>query len=94
MVYESRVLDGWTRRRAARSRRMRLSFRYFWVATRARILIKIAEGWNAAQVAAALDVAEGTVYRVKRRYADEGLDGCGVRTMSIARWHPQPLPDL
>jgi len=26
-------------------------------------------------VAAVLDVAEGTVYRVKRRYADEGLDG-------------------
>ena len=45
------------------------------VATRARILIKIDEGWNAPQVAAALDVAEGTVYRIKRRYADEGLDG-------------------
>ena len=45
------------------------------VATRARILLKIDEGWNAPQVAAALDVAEGTVYRVKRRYADEGLDG-------------------
>ncbi len=26
-------------------------------------------------MASALDVAEGTVYRVKRRYADEGLDG-------------------
>ena len=45
------------------------------IATRARILLKIDEGWNAAQVASALDVAEGTVYRVKRRYADEGLDG-------------------
>ena len=24
---------------------------------------------------AALDVSEGTVYRIKRRYAEEGLDG-------------------
>ena len=45
------------------------------VVTRARILIKIDEGWNVPQVATALDVAEGTVYRVKRRYAAEGLDG-------------------
>ena len=45
------------------------------IVTRARILLKIDEGWNAAQMAAALDVSEGTVYRVKRRYAEEGLDG-------------------
>ena len=45
------------------------------IATRARILLKIDEGWKAPPIAAALDVAEGTVYRVKRRYADEGLDG-------------------
>ena len=45
------------------------------MATRARILLKIDEGWEAPQVPAALDVSEGTVYRVKRRYADEGLDG-------------------
>ena len=43
--------------------------------TRARILLKIDEGWKAPQVASALDVSEGTVYRVKRRYADEGLEG-------------------
>ena len=45
------------------------------IATRARVLLKIDEGWKAPQVAAALNVAEGTVYRVKRRYADAGLDG-------------------
>ena len=45
------------------------------IVTRARILLKIDEGWKAPQVAAALDLLEGTVYRVKRRYADEGLDG-------------------
>ena len=32
-------------------------------------------GWNAPQVAAALDISKGTVYRAKRRYAEEGLDG-------------------
>ena len=45
------------------------------IATRARILLKVDEGWNAPQVAAALDVSVGTVYRIKRRYNEEGLDG-------------------
>ena len=45
------------------------------IITRARILIKIDEGWTVPQIATALDVAAGTVYRVKRRYADAGLDG-------------------
>ena len=44
------------------------------VATRASILLKIDEGWSAPQVAQALDVAEGTVFRTKRRFADDGLD--------------------
>ncbi len=42
--------------------------------TRARILLKIDEGWSAPQVAAALDISERTVFRAKRRYAEEGLD--------------------
>ncbi len=45
------------------------------IATRARILLKVAEGGKAPQVAEALDVSAGTVYRIKRRYAEEGLDG-------------------
>ena len=45
------------------------------IVTRARILIKIDEGWTVTPIAAALDVSEGTVYAVKRRYAAEGLDG-------------------
>ena len=45
------------------------------IVTRARILIKIDEGWTVPRIAAALDVSEGTVYAVKRRYAAEGLDG-------------------
>ena len=42
---------------------------------RARILLKMDEGWTAPQAAAALDVSERTVRRVKRRYAEEGLEG-------------------
>ena len=41
--------------------------------TRARILLKTDEGWTAARVAAAMDVSERTVFRAKRRYAEEGL---------------------
>ena len=45
------------------------------VATRARILLKTGEGWSAPKVAQALDVAESSVYRIKRRFAEGGLDG-------------------
>ena len=41
---------------------------------RARILLQTDEGWTAAQVSAALDMSERTVFRAKRRYAKEGLD--------------------
>ena len=42
---------------------------------RAHILLKMDEGWTAPQAAAALEVSERTVFRVKRRYAEEGLEG-------------------
>ena len=45
------------------------------VATRARILLKTGEGWSAPKVAEALDVAESSVFRIKRRFAEDGLDG-------------------
>ena len=45
------------------------------VTTRARILPKTDEGWPAPGVAQALDVSEGTVFRIKRRFAEDGLDG-------------------
>ena len=41
------------------------------IVARARILPKVDEG--APQVAAALDVSKGPVYRAKRRYVEEGL---------------------
>ena len=45
------------------------------VIIRARILLKTDEGWTAPQVAEALDVAEGTVFRIKQRFAEAGLEG-------------------
>ncbi len=45
------------------------------VVTRARILLKTDQGWLAPQVAQALDVVDGTVYRIKRRFAEDGMDG-------------------
>ena len=45
------------------------------VTARARILLKSGDGWAAPQVAEALDVALGTVYRIKQRFTEEGLAG-------------------
>ena len=45
------------------------------VINRARILLKTDEGWRASQVATALDTSQRTVFRTKRRYAEEGLYG-------------------
>ena len=45
------------------------------VTARARIVLKSDDGWSAPQVAGALDVALGTVYRIKQRFTEEGLDG-------------------
>ena len=45
------------------------------VINRARILLKTDEGWSASQVAVALDTSQRTVFRTKRRYAEEGLGG-------------------
>ena len=52
------------------------------VTARARILLKSDDGWAAPQVAEALDVALSTVYRVKQRFAEEGLEG-------VLQDHPQ-----
>ena len=45
------------------------------VPARARILLKTNDGWSAPKVSQALDVSEGTVFRIKRRFAEDGLDG-------------------
>ena len=45
------------------------------VTVRARILLKSDDGWAAPRVAEPLDVALGTVYQIKQRFAGEGLAG-------------------
>ena len=42
--------------------------------TRARILLKSAEGWSTAALAAAFDVCEATVTNVRGRFAHGGLE--------------------
>ena len=44
------------------------------VINRARVPLKTDEGWSAPQVAQALDVSEGTVFRIKRCFAEAGLE--------------------
>ena len=61
------------------------------VTARARILLKSDDGWAAPQVAEALDVALSTVYRVKQRFAEEGLEG-GLQDRPPAN-RPRKLDD-
>ena len=59
------------------------------VINRVRVLLKTDEGWSASQVAAALDTSQPTVFRTKRRYTEEGLDGCSAaipKPTGIASW--------
>ena len=42
--------------------------------TRARILLKSADGWSTAELAATFDVCEATVTNVRRRFAQGGLE--------------------
>ena len=41
--------------------------------TRARILLKAAEGWQDSAIAAALAVGSATVERLRQRFVEEGL---------------------
>ena len=54
--------------------------------TRARILLKVDEGWTAAQVATALDISERTVIRARKRYAQEGLEETLHRRNQVNRY--------
>lgn len=42
--------------------------------TRARVLLKSADGWSTSALAAAFDVCEATVTNVRRRFAQGGLE--------------------
>jgi transposase len=40
---------------------------------RAHVLLKLADGWSAAAISQALDVSQNTVWRVRQRFAAEGV---------------------
>ena len=63
--------------------------------TRARILLKTDEGWTASPVATALDISERTVFRAKRRYAEEGLNEVLRHRNQVNRYQKvgQPVPE-
>jgi transposase len=50
--------------------------------TRARILLKAAEGWEDQAIAAALSVGRATVERTRQRFVEEGLEALAD--------HPRP----
>ncbi len=51
--------------------------------TRARILLKSAEGWSTAALAEAFDGSEATVTNARRRFA-QGAGGCPARSNPAA----------
>ena len=65
------------------------------ITARARILLETSEGWSAPKVAGALDVSEGTVFRIKRRFAEERLEEglAGVLQDRPQPKRPQKLDD-
>lgn len=44
------------------------------IQTRARVLLKLADGWSAAEISQALDVSQNTVWRVRKRVAAGGVE--------------------
>ena len=42
--------------------------------TRARVLLKVAEGWKDQEIIAAFDICQATVTHVCKRYAEGGLE--------------------
>jgi transposase len=50
--------------------------------TRARILLKAAEGWEDRAIAAALSVGRATVERTRQRFVEEGLQALEERPRS------------
>jgi transposase len=44
------------------------------IQTRARVLLKLAEGWRDSEIARALEVGAGTVYNTRQRYLAGGLE--------------------
>lgn len=50
--------------------------------TRARILLKADEGWTDPEIVRALDVGTATIERIRKKYAEEGLNSALNRKAS------------
>ena len=70
------------------------------MSARAWILLKSGDGWPAPQVAESLDVTLGMAYRIKQRFAEEGLAGALWERVQSHRYrklddrgeaHPYPV---
>lgn len=75
--------------------------------TRARILLKSADGWSTAALAAAIDVCQATVTNVRQRFAQGGLEAVlhdkvqqhrrlalsGLQTAHLIAVACSPVPD-
>lgn len=53
--------------------------------TRARVLLKADEGWDDSAIGEALDIGVSTVWRIRKRYVEEGL-------AQALRERPRPGP--
>jgi transposase len=71
---ERRTLESFVHRGKANARTL----------TRARILLKSAEGWSTAALAAAFDISEATVTDVRERCAHGATRGCSARQSAAA----------
>ena len=62
--------------------------------TRARIILKAAEGWEDRAIAEALAVGRATVERLRQRFVEEGLGRWrNIRGLGqCPSWMPRPKP--
>ncbi len=79
---EQATLDAMVHRGQANARTM----------TRARILLKSADGWSTAAIAEALDVCQATETSVRRRFAQGGLEAVLHDTVQQNRESRARLP--
>ncbi len=54
--------------------------------TRARVLLRAAEGWLDREISDALDINQATVGRVRKKYAEEGFDAALNRKKSCREY--------
>jgi transposase len=74
---ERRQVEGFIRRGKAKARSI----------TRARILLKSADGWSIARIVVSLEVSAATVSNVRKRYRSGGVEGVLKEKVQQKRRH-------